>query len=266
MSIVYWIRRPEHINMFTDGYIGVTSRELEDRMVEHIKNSKGSSKESYIVHNAIKSIGIENLIYSAVLIADEAYCYEAEYKLRPEKRIGWNLAVGGSKPPSQKGSKHTDEAKEKISKVWKGKKRSEESVQKSVDSRRGFKHSEETIERLREINTGKKMSPESVAKRVSQIIGRSYTDEHKDKISKARLSKDPWELSTTNFELWAEADTYYQMWLDEKSPYKTSRKLGLTHKALEAMFRRFESGYIPLETEVWIATFKPNESEEFENA
>lgn len=260
MAIIYWIRKPEHTDMFTEGYIGVTSRTLEQRVLEHIKSSTMGGNKSYVVHKAIRSIGIENLLTSVVLIAEEAYCYDIEFKLRPEKGIGWNIAIGGSKPPSQEGNKHSDETKEKISKVWKGKKRSPESVQKSVDSRAGFKHSEESKEKMRLANIGTKRDPEAIAKRVAKMLGRTYTDEHKQKISASRLSKNPWDISPSNALLWAEADIYYKMWLEEKSPYKVSRRLQLAHKALEAMFRRFESGYVPLENLIWTETFKPMEN------
>lgn len=266
MAIIYWIRRPEHTDIFKEGYVGVTARDLEDRIADHVRASNGNGKSAYAVHRAIKSIGIDNLVYSTVLIAEEDYCYDVEHKLRPQKRIGWNIAEDGSKPPSRKGVKLPQEEKDRISKIWKGKKRSPESVQKSVQSRKGFKHSEESIEKMRQASTGVKQSQETIDKRLAKVTGQTRTEEQRKTMSEARLSKNPWEVSTTNIDLWSNADSYYEMWIDEKSPYKVSRKLKLTHKALEAMFRRFESGYIPLENEVWLETFRKDEPEEFENA
>ena len=37
MAIVYWIRRPEHTDIFSEGYVGVTSRSLEERIADHVK-------------------------------------------------------------------------------------------------------------------------------------------------------------------------------------------------------------------------------------
>jgi len=256
MAIVYWIRKPEHSDMFTEGYIGVSSRSLDERVAEHIKVSGENHDKVYAVHKAIRSIGIENLVYSVVIIADEDYCYDVERKLRPTRNIGWNISEGGSKPPSKQGFKHSEESKEKISKIWKGKKRSPESIAKSAESRKGFKHTEESLDKMRAASTGRKYSTESIEKRVSKIRGREYSEEHRNKISKSRLSKNPWDIKPANIETWKIADIYYEYWLEEKSPYKIARMLGLKHKTLAAMWRWFDRGYIPLENTIWLETFK----------
>lgn len=259
MAIVYWIRRPEHSDMLSEGYIGVSSRTLEERVAEHVKVSNENHDKVYAVHKAIKSIGIENLVCSVLVIGEEGYCYEVESKLRPSERIGWNIAAGGSKPPSKLGFKHSEESKELISKIWKGKKRSRESVERSAESRRGFKHSEESLEKMREASTGRKQSAETVEKRVSKVRGQKRTEEQKKKFSDSRLSKNPWEIKPANIETWEKADFYYDQWLIEKSPFKVARQLGLKHKTLVAMFKWFERGYVPVENEYWLNTFKePN--------
>lgn len=255
MAIVYWIRKPEHTDLFTQGYIGVSSRTLEERIAEHVKVSGENHKKVYAIHKAIRSIGIDNLICSVVIIADEDYCYEVESKLRPTKKIGWNLAEGGSKPPSKLGFKHSDESKEKISKIWKGKTRSPESVKRSAESRTGFKHSEESLQKMSESQLGRKQSQETIDKRISKVKGQTRTEEQKKKFSDARLSKNPWEIKPANIETWKLADVYYSEWLEEKSPHKVARRLGLNHNSLAAMFRWFERGYTPLENEVWLNTF-----------
>lgn len=256
MAIVYWIRRPEHTDIFTQGYVGVSSRSLEDRIAEHIKTSKENGKRVYVVHKAIRSIGIENLTYSTVLVGEEDYCYDVERKLRPTRSIGWNLAEGGSKPPPKLGFEHSDESKEKISTIWKGKKRSSESVQRSAESRRGTKMPEHVRQKLLAANIGREQSQESIDKRVAKVTGQQRTDEQKLKMSAARLSKNPWEIKPANIETWKLADEYYTLWQEEKSPYKVARKLNVKHKTFAAMWRWFERGYIPLENEIWLRTFK----------
>lgn len=261
MAIVYWVRRPEHADMFSEGYIGVSSRTLEERIAEHVKVSNENHKKVYAIHKAIKSIGIENLVYSILVIGEESYCYEVEAKLRSRARIGWNITEGGSKPPSKVGFKHSEESKEKISKIWKGKKRTPESVARSVESRKGFRHSEESLEKMREASTGRKQSPETVEKRVSKVRGQKRTEEQKKKFSESRLSKNPWEIKPAKIETWEKADIYFEYWREEKSPYKVSRKLGLSHGALAAMFKWFERGYVPLENKIWLEVFKPEYKE-----
>jgi hypothetical protein len=99
MAYVYWIKRKEHTDVFSEGYVGVTTVELEKRFLQHSRVPKTS------VGKAIRAIGIENLEIVPLVIAEADYCYEVEAKLRPREMIGWNQAVGGSAPPNKRGIK-----------------------------------------------------------------------------------------------------------------------------------------------------------------
>lgn len=79
MAVVYWVHLPEHTDMFSQGYIGVTPN-LKKRIREH----KHKFKDLW-----------DRIVIKTVLIADLAYCYMIESKLRPTKNIGWNKAIGG---------------------------------------------------------------------------------------------------------------------------------------------------------------------------
>lgn len=81
MAILYWAKLPEHTDIFTQGYVGVTTN---------------ISKRTRGHRHKFKSVK-ESLIIQPVLIADTKYCYEIEEKLRPTKNIGWNKSVGGYK-------------------------------------------------------------------------------------------------------------------------------------------------------------------------
>ena len=187
---VYWIHHPSHTDMFTQGYIGITTR-FARRMFEH----KKLSTNKYL-SNAIKKYGWDNLIKEVVLVADKEYCVDVETKLRSGDEIGWNLVKGGGIPPVNrwnkgtkglmtswlKGKKLPDEIKKKVSisvkKLWenpeyrqhmsnahkgkecpmKGKKHSAESIAKMKIShagipskRKGIAISNETRQKL--INT-----------------------------------------------------------------------------------------------------------------
>jgi hypothetical protein len=92
MAEVYWLRLPEHTDMFSEGYVGVTKRTAKSRFYEHVHKSKDSN--SYL-HNVIRKYGEGSIIVETLVICDIDYAFEVESKLRPEKCIGWNLAAGG---------------------------------------------------------------------------------------------------------------------------------------------------------------------------
>ena len=122
-SVVYWIHLPEHTDMFTQGYIGV-SNNTKKRWADH----KYSSENPHLL-KAIKKYGWDNIIKEVVLIADKAYCLLMETKLRSEDKIGWNIVKGGGMPPLNKwnlGKHLSDATKLKISLKKKGHKHTPE--------------------------------------------------------------------------------------------------------------------------------------------
>jgi group I intron endonuclease len=114
--IVYWIHTKEQNNIYKEGYIGITNS-FSQRMANH---KSFSSKSDYPIYNAIKKYGWNNLIKETLLISNEDYCKLIEFKLRPFKRIGWNLSEGGRSFPNLKGIKQSKEHIEKRKKALKG--------------------------------------------------------------------------------------------------------------------------------------------------
>jgi hypothetical protein len=101
MTCVYWIRQKDHTDIFSQGYVGVSSR-FSRRLWEH----ENKTQNAHFQH-AIKKYGWDSLIKEKVIIGDEDYCYEMEAKLRPTEKMGWNLVVGGGKPPNFAGKKRS---------------------------------------------------------------------------------------------------------------------------------------------------------------
>ena len=96
---VYWIHRPEHTDMFNQGYIGVS------KDTRHRWNGHKSKAGNLHLQRAITKYGWENLEKDVVIVADEAYCLDVETKLRSRAGIGWNIVAGGGMPPSSRGKK-----------------------------------------------------------------------------------------------------------------------------------------------------------------
>ena len=110
MAEVYWIRLPEHTDMLSEGYIGVTKRTAQYRFYEHVHKSKDSN--SYL-HNVIRKYGKDKVIVETLVICDIDYAFDVEKKLRPDKCIGWNLAAGGYNSGVGRNKAQTTEHKKK---------------------------------------------------------------------------------------------------------------------------------------------------------
>lgn len=96
-SVVYWIHYPEEKDVSTQGYVGVSTN-LNKRVKMH-KTGHGN----IIVERCFKKR--EDIIVAVIYEGTEDECYNREKLLRPIPRIGWNIAEGGSKPPSPLGDK-----------------------------------------------------------------------------------------------------------------------------------------------------------------
>lgn len=109
MAELYWIRLPEHTDMWTQGYVGITKHTASRRFRSHKKDAKRKDRPSTLpIHRAIRKYE-DLLIVDTLCVADIEYVAELEGKLRPAIKIGWNLDVGGSKGKVI-GNKHSAES------------------------------------------------------------------------------------------------------------------------------------------------------------
>lgn len=95
MYKIYWIKYPEHTNPLTEGYIGLTSQNVEDRFAEHKHNRKNK-----LLSNRCRKENVTIVCLHDNLSKEEARLLEQSY--RPELNIGWNINVGGDLPPTRK--------------------------------------------------------------------------------------------------------------------------------------------------------------------
>lgn len=278
MAFVYWIRKPEHVDMFSEGYIGVTTKSVDKRFRLHcqLAFSQKDSRKS-IVHKAILSYGPEALIVETLLIADRDYCYEVESKLRPEEMIGWNVKAGGYMAPADveakrlklseqsKKREYSEEFKEKLRTMNIGRKASEEARKNMSLARKGEKHSPEWVEKIAktkrgvplteehkrkvsEGNKGKKLSEEtkarmSAARKLVKLPPRS--EEAKQKTKDFWANQNPWEHFNITTDVWTKAREFYEFYQEGKSRYVAGNRLGYSRGSLVAMWKRFDSGWNP---------------------
>ena len=94
-AYLYWIHTKEHVDMFTEGYIGVSTAPYK-RFQAHrstLRNpirAKDEYKEDFIT--TFNRVGLIMSVIDCGEIKDVLY---KEYQLRPNENVGWNIAVGG---------------------------------------------------------------------------------------------------------------------------------------------------------------------------
>jgi len=278
MAFVYWIHLPEHTDLTSQGYIGFTSKTVEERFKKHSQDSLSTNFRSYTIHNAIRKYGVDNLKVTTLLEGSDEYCLFIESRLRPSENIGWNQAAGGIKPCGRK-TTPTKEEKDRAVLKFKdtmSKLSPEDRARRSSNLRSSwYKNSE--IHRLRlesmwEYNRGKPLT-ESHKSALSEVLkGRIITEEHKDKIrvsklgiprtlecrekiSKTKLSANvkPWNHPACRLDVWIVAEEIYTTYVENnRCGYKKlGRILGLG-TSLKSMISYFEAGWIPLDDHEFI--------------
>jgi predicted GIY-YIG superfamily endonuclease len=96
MYKIYWIKYSHYSDPKTEGYIGLTSQNIEDRLKEHKYNNKNK-----LLKNRCKKENVEIVCLHENLSKEEAKLLEEKY--RPSENIGWNINKGGDMPPSRIG-------------------------------------------------------------------------------------------------------------------------------------------------------------------
>ena len=195
---VYWVHHPDHSDILTQGYIGV-SKNVKVRLANH-KNRPLNEH----LKNAIKKYGWDMLVKKVLLIADEAYCLMIEEKLRPVKEIGWNIAAGGGMPPSALGKVFgpmSEETKAKVSASKKGHRHTPEV--EALVTQNLIIHGVNTRFKKGLIphNKGEKIPPHVLEAIIKANTGRKQTDEHKAKIGRASLGRKMTEHTKAQLKL-----------------------------------------------------------------
>jgi len=107
MAELYWIHLPEHKDMFSEGYIGITKHTAKQRFRGHYKAAHHKQRNTNCpIYNAIRKYG-DSLIVETVVISDIDYVLDLEEKIRPDVKIGWNVKSGGA-IGNYVGTKHSE--------------------------------------------------------------------------------------------------------------------------------------------------------------
>lgn len=214
---VYWIRLPEHTDIFTQGYVGVTTLSIDKRFQQHKYQARKGSK--YIINKAIRKYW-DNIVIETILISTTEYCLDIENKLRPSPYIGWNSSIGG-KTISKSSYSTPDDVKIKIS----------ESVKKTYQQRPWLAE-----------NTSKRRK------------GTKLSDETKLKMSQAKKDLLPWENSQADKQTWLKADNIYNIFktFDITTQKQLSNHTNIPYPKLKRIFIKLKDNWNPLEDQKWL--------------
>lgn len=236
MAEVYWIHLPEHTDMFTEGYIGITSKTAKERFKTHLKDSKRNDRPRSVINNAVFKYK-DVLIVETLLICTPEYASEVEAKLRPSPRIGWNLAPGGG------------------------------DVTSLVLLKRSKTHSEESIRKMSEIHT--KLWSDHRVERLAGIARRRVPmevplDEDGNQI-KFWITKK-FTRPTSNKQYWAKAQELRDIYDDNPNISSTELlkhlNLPLSKKQwFQILIRYFDGGWIPNKDPLWLEDFDKEDSD-----
>ena len=135
-------------------YIGQTIQDLDDRWKQHLKNGSNCR----YLKSAFKKYGVDNFEFQLVCITFDNCLDDIEIKYIQHYNClvpnGYNLRLGGNS------GRHNEETKRKIGDALKNRYKNG-----MVHSKLGKHPSEETRKKLSEAKKGKKKSQESIEKR-----------------------------------------------------------------------------------------------------
>lgn len=97
MTFVYWIHLEEHSDIYTEGYVGITTADDPIKRFRKHQSDARNPSTSFVVHNAMNKYG-DDIKFTVLheCSKDEATSLEEHY--RPQPNIGWNILKGGDHP------------------------------------------------------------------------------------------------------------------------------------------------------------------------
>jgi hypothetical protein len=254
---VYWIHLPDHTDITSEGYVGITSTTLEKRMRKHLALSSNPVKCKYILHKALNKYS-DKYVSEVICICDKEYAKWLEFKLRPTDFIGWNMRSGGMTGPTL-----TEDQKLLKKEKWYA------SMEGNFPS--GSNHWNWKGGIRSDPNYNRKTSDNEELKRIRREVAIKnfkdvpLTEEHKKKLSEIKIKhfeeNGPWSNNLANHQVWKMAQEVYESWLGCPCGDRAMcNRLSLARtKSILNMIKMFREGWIPVQDERFMR-FKNAES------
>lgn len=232
MAFVYWIHLAEHTDISKDGYIGFTSRTVDQRFTQHKQSMTETKLSHYVLYRAMKKYG-KRLVVTTLVEGSPDYCLEVEGRLRPLPSTGWNMSCGGV--AARLGCAHNEETCAKISKAQTGRVITEAHRAAISSGNMGRVHSEGT--RLKQSIAAKKRA-----------------------IREKEEGSQKWIRPTANKDVWEHAIFLYNVFHENNNCgcVKLCELSGMFDKVkLRGMHSDFKAGWCPSNDPLymrWLAT------------
>ena len=94
-AVLYWLHLKDDTDVFTQGYVSVTTRLIEIRFKEHCTKFFNYYNPYNPLHLAFAKYGVENIVITRLCVCTEKEAYNLEKTFRPFEYMGWNSAQGG---------------------------------------------------------------------------------------------------------------------------------------------------------------------------
>lgn len=168
-------------NLTKGGEGGIPNKEIREKLSKAAKNRKPISEET---RQKMKNKTISEEHKEKIRQANLGRKHSEETR---QKLIGRKHTEESKQ--KMKGKKHSEESKQIISKVHKGKPKSEETKEKLRQANLGKKASQETKQKMSLIRTGRTISKEHVEKLRQSNLTRVISDETRKKMSQSQTGK-----------------------------------------------------------------------------
>lgn len=95
VAVLYWLHLKEHTDVFTQGYVGVTTRLIDVRFKEHCTKFRTAYNQYNPLHLAFAQYGLDNIVKTRLCMCSADEAYRLEELFRPFEYMGWNTVEGG---------------------------------------------------------------------------------------------------------------------------------------------------------------------------
>lgn len=263
---VYWLHLAEHLDIHSEGYVGITSKTAIERFKKHCNVTDNGG--DFSINKAIRKYGADNIVIDIVCITSDEHARWLERKLRPLPFIGWNMQCGGI------GNPYLTDEQRRSAVIKRNETLKERGGLPSKEKHHNWKGGT-SQSYLRKHGNFVKKSKELISKE-AKLRNKDFIDnggewvscrpEVKLKFSEAHKKRFQelgwWVNSQANNKLWLSAAKVMVLRKRLSLPKDLiSEVIGVSKNSTPKLLSKLFSGWNPLEDNRWIEFYEQNKTE-----